>query len=103
MKNKKRKIFVTLLLIIFSLVMYVSIRGEYLHILGIGEKYVEIFKENLKQKIIVFICGFAISYSATYITTVIIKKGLKRFFEEDKKEMRPKEEKILNELKITRD
>lgn len=87
MKNKKRKIFVTLLLIIFSLVMYVSIRGEYLHILGIGEKYVEIFKENLKQKIIVFICGFTISYIATYITTVIIKKGLKRFFEEDKKEM----------------
>lgn len=87
MKNKKRKIFVTLLLIIFSIFTYVTIRGEYLHILGIGQEYVEIFKENLRQKTIVFACGFAIVYIATYITTVIIKKGLKRFFEEDKKEM----------------
>ena len=87
MKNKKRKIFVTLLLIIFSLIMYVSIRGEYLHILGIGEEYIEIFKENLKQKSIVFVCGFIVVYIATYITTTIIKKGLKKFFEEDKKEM----------------
>lgn len=87
MKNKKRKIFVTLLLIIFSLSLYVSLRGEYLHILGIGEEFLEIFKENLKQKAIVFACGFLFTYIATYITTVIIKKGLKRFFEEDKKEM----------------
>lgn len=87
MKNKKRKIFVTLLLIIFSLIMYVSLRGEYLHILGIGEEYVKIFQENLRQKIIVFACAFFMVYIATYITTLIIKKGLKRFFEEDKKEM----------------
>ena len=87
MKNKKRKIFVTLLLIIFSLIMYISLRGEYLHILGIGEEYVKIFQENLKQKTIVFACAFFIVYIATYITTLIIKKGLKKFFEEDKKEM----------------
>ena len=87
MKNKKRKIFVTLLLIIFSLVMYVTLRGEYLHILGIGEEYVKIFQENLRQKVIVFACGFLLTYVATYVTTLIIKKGLKRFFEEDKKEM----------------
>ena len=87
MKNKKRKIFVISLLAIFSLFMYISLRGEYLHILGIGQKYVEIFKENLRQKSLVFICGFLIAYIATYITTMFIKKGLKKFFEEDKKEM----------------
>lgn len=87
MKNKKRKIFVISLLIIFSLFMYVSLRGEYLHILGIGQEYVEIFKENLKQKSLVFVCGFFIAYIATYITTLFIKKGLKKFFEEDNKEM----------------
>lgn len=87
MKNKKRKIFVVLLLAIFSLFMYVSLRGEYLHILGIGEEYVEVFKDNLKQKIIVFMCGFLITYIATYVTTLFIKKGVKKFFEEDKKEM----------------
>lgn len=87
MKNKKRKIFVTVLLIVFFIITYVSLRGEYLHILGIGEEYVDIFKENLKHKIIVFACGFLIVYIATYITTLIIKKGLKKFFEEEKKEM----------------
>lgn len=87
MKNKKRRLFVVLLLAIFSLYMYVSLRGEYLHILGIGQEYLEIFKENLRQKVLVFMCGFFIAYIATYITTVFIKKGLKRFFEEDKKEM----------------
>lgn len=87
MKNKKRKIFVVILLIVFSLYLYVSLRGEYLHILGIGEEYIEIFKENLKQKAIVFICSFLIVYIATYITTIFIKKGLKKFFEEDKKDM----------------
>ena len=76
MKNKKRKIFVVILLIVFSLYLYVSLRGEYLHILGIGEEYIEIFKENLKQKAIVFICSFLIVYIATYITTIFIKKGL---------------------------
>lgn len=87
MKNKKRKIFVVLLLIIFFIYMYITLRGEYLHILGIGQKYVEIFEENLKQKLIVFICGFFIAYIATYVTTLFIKKGLRKFFEEDKKEM----------------
>ena len=83
MKIKKRKIFVVLLLAIFSMYMYVSLRGEYLHILGIGQEYVEIFKENLRQKVLVFMCGFFIAYIATYITTVLIKTGLKKFFEED--------------------
>lgn len=87
MKNKKRKIFVVLLLAIFSIFMYVTLRGEYLHILGIGQEYIEIFKENLRQKVIVFILGFLIAYIATYITTIFIKKGLKKFFEEDKKDM----------------
>ena len=87
MKNKKRVIFVICLLIIFTLFLYISIRGEYLQISGIGEKYVEIFKENLKQKIFIFTFGFAFAYIATYITTLFIKKGLRKFFEEDKKEM----------------
>ena len=87
MKNKKRKIFVVLLLAIFSIYMYVSLRGEYLHILGIGHEYVENFKDNLRQKVIVYLCGFLIVYIATYATTIFIKKGLKKFFDEDKKEM----------------
>lgn len=87
MKNKKRKIFVTVLLLVFAIITYIVLRGEYLHTLGLGEEYVKIFQENLKQKAIVFMSGFLITYFATYITTRIIKRGLKKFFEEDKKEM----------------
>lgn len=87
MKDKKRVIFVISLLLIFTIYMYISIRGEYLQILGIGQEYVEIFKENLKQKGLIFGFSFLIVFIATYITTVFIKKGLKKFFEEDKKTM----------------
>ena len=84
---KKRVIFVTLFIIAFAIYSYINVRGEYLQILGIGSKYVEIFKHNLMQRIYVFLISFAIIYLLTYVTTAFIKKGLRKFFEEDKKEM----------------
>ncbi len=86
-KVKKRVIFVTLFIIAFAIYSYINVRGEYLQILGIGSKYVEIFKHNLMQRICVFLISFVIIYLLTYITTVFIKKGLRKFFEEDKQEM----------------
>ena len=87
MKIKKRVIFVIAFIAIFIIYNCISIRGKYLQILGIGEKYVEIFKHNLEQRIYVFLVGFAIIYLLTYITTIFIKKGLRKFFIEEKKEM----------------
>jgi len=86
-KVKKRVIFVNLFIILFAIYSYITVRGEYLQILGIGEKYVEIFKTNLCQKINVFIASFIIIYLLTYVTTLFIKKGLKKFFVEEKIEM----------------
>ena len=86
-KIRKRVIFVILFIIAFIIYSYINIRGEYLQILGIGEKYVEIFKHNLEQSMYVFVVSFAIIYLLTYITTVFIKKGLKKFFIEENKEM----------------
>ena len=87
MKNQKRVTFVICLLLVFSLYMYITVRGDYLQIHGIGEEYVKIFQSNLIKKTIVFMIGFWLMYILTRITTVFIKKGLKSFFEEDKKEM----------------
>jgi len=87
MKLKKRQIFVTAFLLIFIIYVYISIRGSYLEMLGIGEKYVDIYVRNVRQKVAVFLISFAIVYLLTYITTNFIKRGLKRFFEEDKKIM----------------
>ena len=86
MKNQKRVVFVICILFIFSLWLYITVRGDYLQILGIGEEYKEIFKYNLKQKSIVFVISFSIVFLTTYISTVLIKKGLKKFFDEEKKE-----------------
>ena len=74
---KKRVIFVTLFIIAFAIYSYINVRGEYLQILGIGSKYVEIFKHNLMQRIYVFLISFAIIYLLTYVTTAFIKKGLR--------------------------
>lgn len=82
-KVRKRVIFVITFVIIFILCTYINIRGEYLQILGIGEQYVEIFQHNLTQRIYVFVVSFFLVYLLTYITTVFIKKGLRKFFLEE--------------------
>lgn len=86
MKNQKRVIFVVCLLLVFAIWTYINIRGNFLQILGIGEEYVQNFKNNFRQKTLVFVISFLITFIATYITTILIKKGLKKFFEEDKRD-----------------
>ena len=86
-KIRKREIFVILFFILFAIYSFINIRGEYLQILGIGEQYLDIFKHNLKQKTYVFLISFAIIYILSYITTAFVKRGLKKFFNEEKKEM----------------
>ncbi len=86
-KLRKRVIFVVLFIIAFVIYSYIDIRGEYLQIVGIGKKYVDIYKYNLEQKIYVFLASFSIIYILTYITTLFIKRGLKKFFIEEKIEM----------------
>ena len=84
MKTRKRTIFVTALILIFAICFYINVKGEYLQILGIGEEYLEIFRQNYIQRIIIYLICFCLVYAFTYITTVFMKKGFKKFFEEDK-------------------
>ena len=86
-KNKKRVILVIVFLILLAIYIAVTVRGEYLQALEIGEQYVEVFEQNIKYKVGVALVNFAILYIATYITTRFIKRGLKKFFDDDKKEM----------------
>lgn len=86
-KIRKRVVFVILFIIIFAIYSYINIRGEYLQILGIGQRYVEIFKHNLMQRLYVFMISFALIYLLTYITTAFIKRGLKKFFIEENREV----------------
>lgn len=86
-KNKTRMILVILFLIIFAIGNYVSLRGSYLEYQELGSNYINIYQTNLKYKYIIMEINFVFLYIVMYFTNIGIKKGLKEFFDEEKKEM----------------
>jgi len=91
-KDKKKKItFRSLLVIIavaiFALIAVVTFRAEYLTMKEIGPEYLTVFEQNVKNKLYVGGTAFVISYIFVYISNKFIKKGLKSFFEDEKKAM----------------
>ena len=84
---KKRVILVLIFIVLVSLFMFVKLRGEYLNILSIGENYIDVFTQTIKYQYMVFGINFAVLFFLIYFTTRFIKRGLKKFFEEDKIEM----------------
>ena len=85
--NKKRIILVLTFLILISIYAVVSFRGEYLQALEVGQEYIEVFKQDVKYRISFLGINFVVLYIATYITTKFIKRGLRKFFDEEKIQM----------------
>lgn len=85
--NKIRTILVITFLIIYILVTCISLRGQYLEYAELGEQYVEVFYTNLKYKYSIMGINFVILSMIIFCTNLGIKKGLKPFFEQEKKEM----------------
>ena len=89
----KKKIFnirlllVIIVLIVFSMIAYISNRAEYLKIREIDEKYTSIFIKNFYTKGGIFLVVTVATYLVFYINNKIIKRGLKRFFDEENKTM----------------
>lgn len=88
-KNSKklRNILVIIFLVLFCLVSYIELRGSYLEYLELGENYIEVFKTNLMYRYGIMGVCFVILYFTIYLTNRGIKKGLKPFFEKEKKEL----------------
>ena len=90
-KTKKIKIIkliaVIAFIILFTLYAYISYRAEYLQILEIGEEYLSVFNTNNEYKIRLFLTSFIILFLIISIANRTIKKGLKVFFADEKKEM----------------
>ena len=86
-KNRKRVVLVIAFLILFAIYIGINLRGEYLKTLQIGQEYIGVFEQNVKYRFGVILTNFAFLYISTYITTRFIKRGLKKFFDEEKKEM----------------
>ena len=86
-KMKTRVILVLLFIALFSVISYISLRGSYLEYKELGENYTEVFFTNLKYKYTIFGINFIALYFIIYMTNRGIKKGLKSFFDIEKKEM----------------
>jgi len=88
MSMKKMKVIaVILFIILFAIITYVSYRADYLQVLEIGEEYISVFKQKNEYKIRLFAYNFIILFIIIYINNIVIKKGLKVFFEDDKKQI----------------
>lgn len=86
-KMKGRTIFVIAVLAVFIIGTMIVNRAEYLETLEIGEEYLEVYMQNIRYKQYIAVVNFIIIFITVYITTKFIKKGLKKFFEEEKLEM----------------
>ena len=86
-KSKKRMFIVLLFVLIVAIGIYISYRGSYLETLEIGEEYLDVLKQNVVYQYGTMLVNFIILFLFIYITNRFIKKGLRSFFAEEKKEM----------------
>ena len=86
-KGKARKWIVLAFLLLAFIVIYIIYRGEYLETLELGEEYLSIFWQNITYRFATFGITFVLLYFFIYMTNRSIKKGLKPFFEQEKKSM----------------
>ena len=91
MEKKKqlniRRIIVIIFLIAFSMVTYISFRGSYLEYKELGENFLQTFLIRKKYQHIITLTNFIVIFIIMLISGRNIKKGLRLFFEQEKKEM----------------
>lgn len=85
--KKIRTIIVIAFIAIYLFATYVSLRAQYLEYLELGEQYVEKFFIDIKHKYSIMGTSFVLLSIILYLTNIGIKKGLKPFFEQEKREV----------------
>ena len=89
--NKKSKIALRTIVVliavaIFAIASFVTYRATYLNVISVGKEYETIFTQKYENKMRIFGISAIAIYFYILINTGFIKKGLKKFFEEEKKE-----------------
>lgn len=82
-----RKIIVLAFILLTLITIYVMFRGRYLELLEIGEKYTNIFWKEISYTSTAFGINALILFFMIFFTNLKIKKGLRKFFDEEKKEI----------------
>ncbi len=86
-KIRTRVILVLIVALILAMFTYISYRGSYLETIEIGEQFKQVFEKNLFYQYTTIGANFVILFIAFYFANRGIKKGLKAFFDEEKKQM----------------
>ena len=91
MEKKKiltiRRIFVIIFLIIFTIIGYINFRGSCLEYQELGENFLHTYLKKQKFFYLIMITNMVFIFILTYFVGRKIKRGLKVFFDEEKKEM----------------
>lgn len=87
MKKNIRIILVSVFVLIIAISMYIVTRGSYLEYKELGDKYLTIYKTNVMYQYCIMTINFVSTFIIMYLANRGIKKGLKVFFDEEKKEM----------------
>lgn len=82
-----RRVIVILFIMVLAFSAYINIRGSYLEYKELGSNYISIFKTNLLYRYMTMGINFVVIFWTMYFANRGIKKGLKVFFEEEKKDM----------------
>ena len=82
-----RRIIVLVVLAIFIIWQVIANRAEYLKVKEIGDSYTSIFFKDFYMELMVLGICFAVTYILFYINNKVIKKGMKVFFDKEKREM----------------
>lgn len=85
--NKIKNILVIAFILIYLLCTYITLRGEYLECLELGEQYIQNFWTNIRYKYSIMGISFVVISICMIITNMGIRKGLKPFFESENKKM----------------
>ena len=86
-KCRIRTVLVLFFLAIFLICMCVTYRADYLETMEIGENYLDVFNQNIKYKLFIAVSNFIFIFAVVYITNILIKRCLKKFFEQEKIDM----------------
>lgn len=85
--KKTRVIIVIAFIAIYLAATYISLRGQYLDYIELGEQYVQKFITDIKYKYSIMGISFIFLSIILYFTNRGIRKGLKPFFEQEKQEV----------------
>lgn len=89
-KNKKSKLrrnIVILVILLTAIIGYIVFKGDFLEISEIGNEYISTYTKKIMYNVITFGISFIILFISILIVNKGIKKGLKPFFEQEKRQM----------------